>query len=450
MEVSLQEILQAREQRAQRQQALLAKYQKPLICFTMNIPGPEKQNRDIAIGFAVGNWLLGDVLRDYPVLHRELCRENTGNTAYYVVDLTARQLKQLTVEIEDTDPIGRLFDMDVIDTDGSKLSREDLGLERRKCLLCDNDATICARSRAHGLEQLQDRTGFLLYLAARQWMTEYVGVRAFLALNQEYATTPKPGLVDRNNRGAHKDMGISHFFSSANALRPYFARFAEAGWLSRDAAPEETFRRIRPIGLEAEQAMLKVTHGINTHKGAIFSIGLLCAAAGRLSPEDWQPETLLAQCAAMATGLTARDFAGVTSETAKTAGERIYAAYGITGVRGQAEAGFPAVQEVGLPILQQGLSKGLSFNDAGCVTLLHLIAATDDTNLIHRSNRQTQLEIKERFATMLREEPFPTMETILELDKEFIQRNLSPGGSADLLAATYFLYFLKQQNDHSS
>lgn len=444
MEVSLQEILQAREQRAQRQQALLAKYQKPLICFTMNIPGPEKQNRDIAIGFAVGNWLLGDVLRDYPVLHRELCRENTGNTAYYVVDLTARQLKQLTVEIEDTDPIGRLFDMDVIDTDGSKLSREDLGLERRKCLLCDNDATICARSRAHGLEQLQDRTGFLLYLAARQWMTEYVGVRAFLALNQEYATTPKPGLVDRNNRGAHKDMGISHFFSSANALRPYFARFAEAGWLSRDAAPEETFRRIRPIGLEAEQAMLKATHGINTHKGAIFSIGLLCAAAGRLSPEDWQPETLLAQCAAMATGLTARDFAGVTSETAKTAGERIYAAYGITGVRGQAEAGFPAVQEVGLPILQQGLSKGLSFNDAGCVTLLHLIAATDDTNLIHRSNRQTQLEIKERFATMLREEPFPTMETILELDKEFIQRNLSPGGSADQLAATYFLYFLKQ------
>ena len=145
----------------------------------------------------------------------------------------------------------------------------------------------------------------------------------------------------------------------------------------------------------------------------------------------------------MTAGLTAHDFAGITLENAKTAGERIYAAYGITGVRGQAEAGFPAVLEVGLPILRQGLSKGLSFNDAGCVTLLHLIAATDDTNLIHRSNRQTQLEISKRIAAMLRDNPFPAMETILELDKEFIRKNLSPGGSADLLAVTYFLFFLK-------
>ena len=443
MEVSLQEILAARERRVQKQQELLAQYQKPLLCFTMNIPGPVKQDRDISTAFAVGCWLLQDRLAGCPVLHKEFHRENTGNTAFYVVDMPAKQLKQLAIEIEDTDPIGRLFDMDVIDTDGSKLTREQLGFARRKCLLCDNDAAICARSRAHDLDQLQDRTGFLLYLAGCQWMTEYVAVRAFLALNKEFTTTPKPGLVDKNNRGAHSDMGIKHFFASANALRPYFARFAEAGWLTRDAAPEETFLRIRPIGMEAEEAMLKATHGVNTHKGAIFSIGLLCAAAGRLSPADWQPETLLAQCAAMTTGVTARDFAGITLENAKTAGERIYAAYGITGVRGQAEAGFPAVQEVGLPILRQGLSKGLSFNDAGCITLLHLIAATDDTNLIHRSNRQTQLEIRKRIAAMLQDDPFPPMQTILELDKEFIQKNLSPGGSADLLAVTYFLFFLK-------
>lgn len=443
MEATLQEILDARERRVQKQQELLTQYQKPLLCFTMNIPGPVKQDRDIATAFSVGNWLLRDRLAGCPMLHKEFHRENTGNTAFYVVDLPAKQLKQLAIEIEDTDPIGRLFDMDVIDTDGSKLTREMLGFARRKCLLCDNDAALCARSRAHGLDQLQERTGFLLYLAGRQWMTEYVAVRAFLALNQEFTTTPKPGLVDKNNRGAHSDMGIKHFFASANALRPYFARFALAGWLTRDEAPEETFLQIRSIGMEAEEAMLKATHGVNTHKGAIFSIGLLCAAAGRLSPAVWQPETLLAQCAAMTTGLTAHDFAGITLENAKTAGERIYAAYGITGVRGQAEAGFPAVLEVGLPILRQGLSKGLSFNDAGCITLLHLIAATDDTNLIHRSNRQTQLEISKRIAAMLRDNPFPAMETILELDKEFIRKNLSPGGSADLLAVTYFLFFLK-------
>lgn len=444
MEVSLQEILAAREQRVQRQQELLAKFQKPLLCFTMNIPGPEKYSPDIAIGFAVGNWLLRSHLSGCSVLHHEQHLENAGCEAYYVADMPAADLKKIAVEVEQTDPIGRLFDMDVIDIDGSKLTREAFGFPRRKCLLCDNDASVCARSRAHGLAQLQDKTGFLLYLAARQWMTEYVAVQAFFALNQEFNATPKPGLVDRSNRGAHKDMGIRHFFASANALRPYFARFTEEGWMTRDAHPTETFRRIRPMGLKAEQAMLRATHGVNTHKGAIFTIGLLCAAAGRLSPDQWQPKKLLALCGEMTQGLVAQDFAGITLENAKTAGERIYARYGVTGVRGQAEAGFPAVLEVGLPVLRQGLQQGLSVNDAGCVALLHLIAATDDTNLIHRSNRQTQLEIKEQIAAMLRETPFPKMDSIAELDKSFIEKNLSPGGSADLLAATYFVHFLSK------
>lgn len=442
MEVTLQEILAAREQRAAKQHALLEQYNKPLLCFTMNIPGPKKYSRDISLGFSVGKWLLQDALSGRKILYKEVCRESTGCEAYYVVDMPARQLKMLAVELEDIDPIGRLYDMDVLDTDGKKISREDMGLPRRKCLLCDNDAAVCARSRAHSLEDLTDRTGFLLYLTARQWMTEFIAVRAYLALNQEFSTTPKPGLVDKNNRGAHTDMGIKHFFASANALRPYFCRFAEAGYLTRDEEPAVTFSQLRSIGIEAEQAMYRATHGVNTHKGAIFTMGLACAAAGRLSPENWTAEKLLKQCAAMTQGLSQLDFAGITLENAKTAGEKIYAQYGITGVRGQAELGFPAVLEVGLPILRQGIKNGLSFNNAGCVTLLHLLAATDDTNLIHRSNRQTQLEVKAQMGELLKNDPFPTQEIILELDKEFIERNLSPGGSADLLALTYFLYFI--------
>lgn len=442
MEVSLLEILDAREQRAQRQQVLRAQFQAPLICFTMNIPGPEKLNRDVAIGFFVGNQLLQRRLTGRRILHKELYQKDTGCEAFYVVDLPAKELKQLAIEIEDTDPIGRLFDIDVIDTDGTHLTREFMGLPRRKCLLCDREAVLCAGRRTHSVAELQDRTGFLLYLAARQWMTEYIAVHAFLALNEEVTTTPKPGLVDRNNRGSHTDMGIKHFFASANALRPYFCRFAETGFLTRDASPQETFAQIRPIGLEAEQAMLRATHGVNTHKGAIFSLGILCAAAGRLSPEDWKSERLLSECAAMVKGVVAKDFAGITPENARTAGEKIYANYGITGVRGQAEAGFPAVLEVGLPILQQGLSKGLSLNDAGSITLLHLLAATDDTNLIHRSDRQTQQSVRQNITEQLQIDPFPALSVIAELDKDFIRRKLSPGGSADLLAITYFLYFL--------
>lgn len=439
----LHEILAAREQRVQKQRQLLDRYGTPLLCFTMNIPGPVKFDRDVSIGFHLGNWLLKESLKGRKVLHFESATAITGCEAFYAVDMPAKELKKIALELEEVDPIGRLFDMDVLTPDGQKISREELGYPRRKCLLCDQDAVVCAGRRTHSAEQLRRQAGFYLYIAARQWMCEYIATRAYFALSQEVSTTPKPGLVDGKNTGAHKDMDIRHFFASANALRPYFCDAAEQGFLTRDLPAANTLDAIRPMGLEAEQTMLKATHGVNTHKGAIFSLGILCAALGRLSPDLWQPERLLDECAAIAAGVADRDFTGITVDNAKTAGERLYAAYGITGVRGQAQAGFPAVRDIGLPMLQQALEKGFSFNDAGAITLLHLIAATDDTNLIHRGGREKQLQVKQQIADLLESNPFPSMDVIEELDKQFIRENLSPGGSADLLALTYFLYFLK-------
>lgn len=445
MEATLQEILDAREQRAAKQKTLLEQYGKTLLCFTMNIPGPEKWSRDVAIGFYLGCWFLEDALRGRKILYKERITKNSGCEAYYVVDIPPRQLKEMVMELEEIDPVGRLFDMDVMTLEEGKISRKDLGHGPRKCLICDNDAAICARTRAHGLDALKNATGFYLYVAAREFLTEYVASRAYFALYQEVSTTPKPGLVDKKNTGAHQDMTIRHFFASANALRDYFAKAVETGFLTRDNAPEETFQKLRPLGKDAEKKMYETTRGVNTHKGAIFSMGLLCAAAGRLSPDRWQVENLLQECAAMCRGVVAKDFDGVTEENAKTAGERLYAKYGITGVRGQAEAGFPAVSKVGLPVLLEGLNKGISFNDACCAVLLHILAATDDTNLIHRSDRETQLQIKDRIAAMLKDTPYPTVEQLDALDEEFIQKNLSPGGSADLLALTLLVYFLRTE-----
>ena len=443
MQASLQEILDAREARVHTQQQLLAQYQKPLLCFTMNIPGPEKYNRDVAVGFAVGNWLLEDALQGRILYHAKYPR-HTGCEAYYVTDLSARELKQIALELEDIHPIGRLFDMDVLDETGNKIDRESLGFPRRQCLICQQDAYVCAGRRTHSLAQLQERTGFLLYVCARQWFAENIAVKAYLALQQEVSTTPKPGLVDRNNRGAHTDMGMRHFFTSANALRPFFAKFAESGYLNRDLPPTEAFAPLRAIGIEAEAAMLSATGGVNTHKGAIFSLGLVCAAAGRLSPDDWSADRLLDECSAMTQGIVAQDLGNVTLENAQTAGQRIYAQYGIGGVRQQAEAGFPAVLHTGLPILKQALAQGMNLNDAGAVTLLHLLSVTDDTNLIHRSNRQTQLQIQQQIADLLNDTPFPSTAEIEKLDAEFIEKNLSPGGSADLLALCYLLLLLTQ------
>ena len=119
--------------------------------------------------------------------------------------------------------------------------------------------------------------------------------------------------------------------------------------------------------------------------------------------------------------------------------ELLYVKYGLTGVRDQAEAGFPAVRDIGLPMIKSAIEDGLTINHAGSITLLHLIANTDDTNLIHRSNRERQMEIRNELHRLLEDAPFPQLDVIEELDRKFIEENLSPGGSADLLALTYFL-----------
>ena len=143
-------------------------------------------------------------------------------------------------------------------------------------------------------------------------------------------------------------------------------------------------------------------------------------------------------------GLIAGDFAGLTPETVKTAGQKLYLRHGITGVRGQAEAGFPAVLHAGLPILREGLEQGLSLNDAGCAALLALMSAAVDTNLIARSDYETQQKIAWETAYLLRENPFPGEELLRKMDEAFREKNLSPGGSADLLALTFFLHMLQE------
>ena len=186
--------------------------------------------------------------------------------------------------------------------------------------------------------------------------------------------------------------------------------------------------------------MYQATGGINTHKGAIFSLGILCAAAGRIS--DHLPESICAQAKAMCAGLTERDMSG---NRCATTGEKLWKTQGISGARGQAEAGFPAVLEVGLPVLRQGLAQGLSLNEAGAATLMHLIPATQDTNLYARSDAHTQAAVCQEIQNLLKSTPYPAKEVLEEWDKKFIQKNLSPGGSADLLAASLFLYFLKEE-----
>ena len=435
METNLVEILEAREQRAMYQKELLAQYQKPLLCFTLNIPGPEKNNFLTDHGFALGNRLLAQVLDQKTVLFHTERLTAAGRESFYVVDVPAEQLKRLAVKLEDRSPVGRVFDMDVLTPESGKLERSALGLPGRKCLLCDNPAAVCGRSRAHDVGALQDKTWELL----ADGICEDIARMAVQSLLCELYATPKPGLVDQNNNGSHKDMDLFTFLRSAAVLWPYFKRCARIGL--EGVRPGHIFARLREAGLEAEQTMLRATGGINTHKGAVFSLGILCGAVATLSAQDWKdPEAVGRRCAAISRGLVRKDFEFM--DTPVTAGEKLFEQYGITGARGQAEAGFSVARQVGLPVLEQGLAQGRSFNDCLCAALLHILVATQDTNLIKRSNMAVLGQIQGAVNAMLAVRPYPDREVLEALDRAFIRQNLSPGGSADLLAVTCFFYFL--------
>lgn len=443
MEVTLQQILASREKRVATQHDLITKYHKPLVCFTMNIAGPVKDSPLIRKGFFLGHSMLLAQLGSYPFLHQQLHTEPTGCEAYYVVDAPANTLKALTVQIEDSQPVCRLFDMDVLGENGCKLSRQDLGLSERKCLLCEQSAHICGRSRAHTVAQLQAETTRLLTAALHKQTARHIAKLAQQSLLYEVCTTPKPGLVDCCDSGSHRDMDIFTFMASSAALYSYFEDCAHIGIATAHLPAVDTFRQLRLPGKLAEKDMLRATNGVNTHKGAIFSLGILCGAAGRTG--STVPADILAECRAMTAGLTDADFSHVNAENAMTTGQTLYALHGITGVRGQAEAGYPAVSGVGLPVLQAGLQKGLSLNDAGAATLLHLLCAAVDTNLIARSDLATQQATVKEISALLKTDPYPDNEVISNINAMFMEKNLSPGGSADLLAVTYFLHFLTEQ-----
>ena len=446
MEVTLLEMLEARERRALRQQALLNQYGRTMVCFTMNIAGPVKNSPLIRRGYALGKKLLTQQLKaaGIGVVYFEDIQEKTGNEAIFLLDAEPLAVKQVTVEIEDHAPIGRLYDMDVLCPDGRKVDRQELGREGRKCLICGGMAQACARSRTHAVPELQEKTRKILEDALLQEDCQTAARLASQALLYEVATTPKPGLVDRENSGSHRDMDFFTFQASVAALYPYFYQCVKIGRQTADA--KETFRRLRLPGRIAEGEMLHATAGVNTHKGAIFSMGILCGALGRLERQQWRnPEVILAECAAMTEGLVSQDYGNLTPETAKTAGQKLYLQYGITGVRGQAEGGFPVVLNVGLPKLEAALSAGKSINEAGCAALLAMLADTVDTNMIHRGGYALAKETSENLKILLEKEPFPTKETLEALNAEFMRRNLSPGGTADLLALVYLLHFLKEE-----
>ncbi|SEG18613.1 triphosphoribosyl-dephospho-CoA synthase [Vibrio hangzhouensis] len=269
------------------------------------------------------------------------------------------------------------------------------------------------------------------------------GNLAYHAMMLEVHLTPKPGLVDCANSGAHKDMNIETFVASCDALRPYMKEFVRVGYQAEHVHARDLLAPLRRVGLSAELAMYKATNGVNTHKGMIFTLGLICGAVGWLywrgiSYDSNRVRSVIKACCS---GLVNDQLKGIASEP-KTVGERLFVQYGFTGVRGEAQQGYPTVFEHGLPIYHRSINEGESEEKALSLALLSLMAKNQDTNVVNRAGL-SGLKFVRTEAQKLLEANYSSHQAFEQelqtLDDAFIQRNISPGGSADLLAATWLL-----------
>ena len=436
--VTLPQILAAREARAMRQRELL-QAGKPLLCFTMNIAGPVKTSPLIKQGFRLGlRRLQGQLLRlKFPVLQQEIRFLPTGPEGYFVIDAPADRIKAMTVDLEEADALGRLLDLDVLTPSGNKIERK----TARNCLICGAPGRNCARSRAHSVEELQEKTDAILKDALRRFHQDLAAELACRALLYEACTTPKPGLVDRENSGSHRDMDIFSFLSGVSSLNPYFSECFDIGYQTTQLPPEETFLQLRLPGKMAEGQLFFATKGVNTHKGAVFLMGVLCGVLGRFSGSlvPFSPR-VLDELAAMTCGITQKE---LQNSPKITVGERFFADHSIGGIRWEAENGLPTVKNHGFPALKTALKNGRTLEEAGCHALLAMMANAEDTALLNRGGMEGWQWAKKRAAQILQDGV--TAEALRTLDREMIERNLSPGGSADLLAVCYFLYFLQEE-----
>ena len=437
---TVEDMANAREARAGRQRELLEAYASPLISFTMNIAGPIKTTPLIRAGFAVGRERILYTLR---VLGAEVLAERTteaatGSETILCFAGDAATVKAAMVGLEEADPIGRLWDIDVLTPDGCKLERR----QPRLCLLCGQQAALCARSRTHSAAELFARAEQLLRAFFEQEAARQIAEDAVRAVLYELLVTPKPGLVDRRNNGAHTDMDVFTFAASAAGLFPYFETCALRGIRCADGSA--LFEQLRAPGVEAERRMLAATGGVNTHKGAIFSLGVLCAASGVLLGQGTEaaPAPLSRTCASMVRGPLEAELRQLSHSTARTAGQRMYQQTGMTGARGEAAGGYPTAVAA-LDVLERAEKNGSPLNDAGVAALLSILTRAEDSNFVKRSSPQRRQEWIEQIRAMQGD---GAVACAALLDERFIAENISPGGSADLLAAAFFMQAVQGEN----
>lgn len=436
---SIDAILHAKEERALKQKELLSRHPlASLISLTINIPSLIKLSHEAVVVHEIAHQALFEMLHTEGIelLACERKQAPMGAESFFTCNVEAKALKVFTCKVENSHFLGRLMDIDVLDFTGKILSRSALGLPKRQCFVCEEEAQLCARSQKHTYAELN--------LHIKRLVEKHAFAPSFAlwcerAMQTEVELTPKPGLVDCANSGAHRDMDIHTFYVSIRAIKPFVPQWIQTAQTYANEDAKQSFARLRDIGIACEKAMFEATSNVNTHKGMIFCLAVLCGAIGRLKGCDQSVtcKNLQAQMQALCDHLVEDDLLHVKPNSA---GARFFYETGSTGIRGIAQSGFSILFEQSLPFFQ-ACKEEEGEEIALKKTLLLLMSLLDDSTLWSRGGVEGLEYAKTKAQELLHVKPnAENLDTFLrELDADMISKNLSPGGSADLLAMTWLV-----------
>jgi len=354
-------------------------------------------------------------------------------------------IKQICEDFEESHPLGRFVDVDLNDQHGNTISSG----KSKLCFFCrEKPAIECRHENTHGFDEL--RSFMFSEMDKYNWrkreekIAKKLSVFAQQAILAEISLTPKPGLVDQYSSGSHLDMNYQTFVDSTAAISFWFAELVREGFSFHDGDLTKALPRLRKIGLQMESAMFEATGNVNTQKGVIFLIGLSLFACGKMFSKNdhFQAEEFRSIIQGICKDLVKKEMDNSTS-SGKSHGEKIFLKYGFSGARGEAESGLATVFNFGLPQLFQSENPD---DETLTKCFLAIAANNNDTNILFRSNPEVLSTFKSLSRAALEDFNPTNYSALIDVCK---QENISPGGSADLLAVSIFVWSVIQASEQN-
>ena len=439
--------MEAREQRALLKQKW-AEQGHPCLSLSLNVPGYPKSSPTVASFF---DHCL-DELKYHLGAHQLAVKlemaikisDEAGD--FFLVPVVSgkhplEDWKQLCESFEENHPLGRFVDVDLNDQQGAPVSSG----KSKLCFFCQMEPAIqCRRQKTHELEMVRcfmfDKMAEYNKKQAESAIVKRLSSLAMKALLYEISLTPKPGLVDKFSNGSHADMNYLTFLDSSAAISPYFGDLVWEGLSFGKEDDSMALPIIRSIGLRMEAAMYEATGKVNTHKGVIFLMGLSLFACGLLYKRygHFGSEPFRSVVAGICKDLVQNELTVIPGREL-THGEEIFHKFGFSGARGEAESGFRTVFEQGLTQLAE---TSCLHDDALTRCFLSIASVNKDTNILFRSGS----EVLSTFQHLCREILKNFNEANFSLLVSYCEtENISPGGSADLLAISVFVWSVMKE-----